>query len=241
MNTKSASQFVLFCLLSLFCFAFSSCSRRGELNPSPNSLTCKEDALDALKSDSNLSVQSVEGTVEASEIFSGYKFITLFSKRIQPETGLILRSYGANHRLPKDYPFKNEVVTLTARYVLKKTQRDTISLDEARIMLVSLTESIIKSINSDQEIRSYLEIYPFTNDLLYVSICFEDENYIDLGTGIFGVYFTQGKIRYQHYEIQEYTGSYPARGKHYVVHEETYPEALAIVQKSGTLTYFPKN
>jgi hypothetical protein len=238
MNTKFIKSFVLFCLLFCFCSTFCSCTKRRELNQSPNPLACKEEAPESSTSDLNFSTQSAKSTIDASEIFAGYKFITSFSKQIQPETGLILRSYGANHRLPKDYPFKNEVVTLTARYILKKTQKDTISLDEARVMLVSLIESILKSINADQEIRPYLEIYPFTNDLLYVSICFEDENYIDLGTGISGVYFTQGKIKYEWYDIQEYTGTYPARGKHYFVHEETYPEALEIVQKSGTLTHY---
>ena len=184
------------------------------------------------------SCSCVKNRKDASEIFSGYKCIASFSKKIELETGLVLYSYGANNNLPKGYPFKNEVVTVSADYKLKKTRRDTVSLEQARKMIVWLIGSIVERINSDLEVRQYLEIYPFTYDLLATSILFKDENNIDLGTGISQVYFHRGKIKYERYDIHEYTGTYPARGKHYFIHEETYPEALAIVQKGDAPACF---
>ncbi len=233
MNTRLIKVVILFIVLCC------SCAKKDASSQSLGSSVSKEVPTKSQELVSNDLTRLGKSRVDASELFSGYKFITSFSKKIKPETGLILRSYGANHNLPKDYPFKNEVVTITACYALIKTQKDTISLEQARGMLVSLMESMLISINSDSYIRQYLEIYPFTYDLLDISIRFEDENYIDLGTGISQVYFYRGKIKYERYDIKEYTGTYPARGKHYIIHEETYPEALAIVQKSGALTYFP--
>ena len=171
-------------------------------------------------------------------MFPAYKLIKTFSKRIRPETDLILFSYGVNHNLPKDYQFKNAVATFSTTYDLRKTQKDTISLEHARKLIISLTESFLQEINSSQDVRPDLEVYPFTSNLLSVYIHFIDENKVDLGTGICAVYFKDGKIEYEHYEIYEYTGSYPANGNHYKVHEETYAEALDIVQKQGALVYF---
>jgi hypothetical protein len=52
-------------------------------------------------------------------------------------------------------------------------------------------------------------------------------------TGIATVSFIKGKIEYERYEISEYTGRYPAKGKHFLVHEESYEEALQLVQQQG--------
>ena len=172
------------------------------------------------------------------EMFPAYKLIKTFSKRIRPETDLVLYCYGVNYGLPKDYQYKNSVANFTTDYKLYKTQKDTISREHARELIVSLAESLLQEINSNPEVRPDLEVYPFTNELLSVTIYFIDENEIELGTGISSVHFRNGKLKYEHYEIYEYTGRYPANGNHYKVHEETYVEALDIVQKQGALVYF---
>ena len=174
----------------------------------------------------------------ASDILPAYKLIVTFSKRIQPDTALILCSYGINKSLPKDYQYKNVVANFSADYKLYKTQKDTISLEHARELIVSLAESLLEEVNSNQNVRTDLEVHPFTTDLLAVSIRFKDENQIDLGQGVSAVYFANGKIKYKRYDISEYTGRYPAIGKHFTIHQETYAEALDIVQKQGALAHF---
>ena len=174
----------------------------------------------------------------ASDIVPAYKLIVTFSERIKTKTDLILYCYGINQDLPKDYQYKNVVANFSADYKLYKTQKDTVSLEHARELIVSLAESLLEEINSNQNVRPDLEVHPFTTDLLAVSIRFEDENQIDLGQGVSGVYFRKGKIQYDRYDISEYTGRYPAIGKHFTIHQETYAEALDIVQKQGALAHF---
>jgi hypothetical protein len=167
-----------------------------------------------------------------------YKLIQDFSKRIKPGTGLVLCSYGINNHLPKDYSYQNEVATFSVAYSLYKTQKDTISLEHARETAISLTESLLQEINSNPDIRNYLEIYPFTADRIDVTVRFKDEKKIELGTGVSVVYYWNGKLEYERYEIHEYTGHYPAKGEHFTIHKETYAEALDIVKQQGALVYF---
>jgi len=175
---------------------------------------------------------------KASEMFPAYKLVVDFSKRIKPDTGLVLCCYGVNHDLPKDYPYKNSVANFTTAYALYKTQKDTISLERARELIVSLTESLLQEINSNPNVRSDLEVYPFTRELVEVILRFKDENKIELGTGVSRAYFFNGKIKYERYEIYNYTGRYPADGKNFTIHEETYAEALEIVKQRGALVHF---
>ena len=179
-----------------------------------------------------------DSATKKTEMFSGYKFITNFSKKIKPTSSLVLWCYGINLDLPKGYELKNEVATLSADYALYKTQKDTISLEQARKMIVSLVESILKDINSNSEIKDKLETNPFTYHSIDTSIYFQDENKIELGSGVSRVYFSKGKLTYEGYNIYEYTGQYPAHGKHFTIHKETYEEALNIVQESGEVTLF---
>lgn len=40
----------------------------------------------------------------------------------------------------------------------------------------------------------------------------------------------EGKIEYEGYNIEHYTEKYPAVGKHYIIYEESYEDALNIVK-----------
>ena len=166
-----------------------------------------------------------------------YKLINLFSRKIKPETGLILNAYAYNWCLPRNYVCKNGIGNFRASYYLPKTKTDEISLDYARNLIVFLTENLLQDINSNSEIRSKLDVYPFASDLINITIHFEDEIRVDLGQGVAVVYFSNGKIEYEGYKIEKYTGQYPAEGKHYTIHKETYAEALDIVKKQGNLRY----
>ena len=173
-----------------------------------------------------------------SESLPEYRLLTSFSKKISPHTGLIISSYGINNNLPKEYQFKNGVANFTVTYSLHKQKQDEISIEYARNLLISLTHNLLEEINSNSEIRSHLDAYPLSADLLRITIRFKDENKIDLGQGIATVYLSNGKIEYEGYEIHEYTGTYPASGKHFTIHKETYEQALDIVQKNGALVLF---
>ena len=169
-----------------------------------------------------------------------YKLINLYSRKIQPQTNLVLCGYGYNIFLPDNYEIINGIGNFDASYYLTKNKTDAITLENARNLIVFIAENFLQEINESSEIRPHLDIFPFTSDLLRVTVHFEDKNRIDLGQGVAIIYFSHGKIKYQGYEIEIYRDQYPARGKHYLIHEESYAEALDIVKKQGTLTYLQK-
>jgi hypothetical protein len=158
-----------------------------------------------------------------------------FSNKIKRATGLVVSTYGYNTYLPRDYKIINGMASFSLDYNLVKTRQSVVSLKEARNLLISVTESLLKKINSDPEMKKRLDVYPCTNDLIRICIYIQDENHIDLGQGISTVFFSRGKIKYEYYQIHEYRNSYPAIGKHFTVHEESYVEALDIVKKQGAL------
>jgi len=59
-----------------------------------------------------------------------------------------------------------------------------------------------------------------------------------LGNGVSEVFFSEGKIKYRRYEIEKYTKKYSAEGKHFILHEKTYAEALEIIKKQGNIMSF---
>lgn len=170
-----------------------------------------------------------------SEILPEYRLIKKFSRIIQPRTNLALYSYSVNNCLPNNHEFKNKIENFSAGYFLCKTKNDIISLEEARSLIISVAEGLLKEINSDSEVRSILSVYPFNADLVSIAIHFKDENKIDLGQGISMAYLSKGKIKYERYEIHEYRSKYPSIGKHFIVHNESYAEALDIVKSQNSL------
>ena len=172
-----------------------------------------------------------------TEMYPPYRLIVDFSKEINPETGLVLFAYGINNGLPKNYEYINGVANFKAGYALYKKKEDLISLDYARQLLVFTAENMIKRINLTPEIIPDLDAYPATSDSIRISIYFLDEIKVQLGQGVAEVRFANRKIKYEGYEIREYTNRYPAKGRHYIIHEETYTEALEIVKKQGALIH----
>ena len=159
--------------------------------------------------------------------FPPYKLILDFSEKLKKETGLVIFAYGVNNNLEKSYEIKNGM-----SYYLFKGRQDAISLEEARNLLVFVVEGFLNEINGNEVIRSQLDLFPFTSDFIKVSIHFVDKNKIDLGNGIAYVYFSRGKIDYEKYDIEEYREVYPAIGKHSIIHQESYQDALHIVKKT---------
>lgn len=183
------------------------------------------------------SCSSKRDAKDTYQMYPPYKLINLFSEKIKPETGLVLNGYGINIGLPKGYEVKNGIGNFRASYSLSKDKNDEISLDYARNLIVFLAENLLLDINSDLGIRANLDVYPCSSDGVNIAVHFKDKNKIDLGQGVAIIYFSKGKIKYKGYKIFEYSDKYPADGKHYTIHEESYAEALDIVKKQGNLKY----
>jgi hypothetical protein len=172
---------------------------------------------------------------DISDIRPEYKLINLFSQKLQKETGLVLCGYGINID-SKPEKIENGVSDFSVNYKIFKNRQDVISLEDARILISFVTESLLNEINSSNMVRPNLDVFPFTSDNLSVCIYFKDENQIELGKGISCVCLYKGKIRYERYEIEEYRSVYPSIGKHYVIYEETYQNALEIVKGTDSLS-----
>jgi hypothetical protein len=172
------------------------------------------------------------------ETVPAFKLIYRFSERIEKETGLMLDCYGINNSIEKEYKIKNGVANFHMAYRNYKTQKDTVSLEEARCLFISVAESFLNEINSDPEVKGDLDSYPFTSDNITISIYFVDENDVHLGTGISTIRFSKGLIKYEAYQILEYH-KYPlgALGKDITIHQEPYAEALNIVKKQNCLMH----
>lgn len=164
-----------------------------------------------------------------------YRLIIEYSNKINPETNLVLSSYGINIGLHRGYNYKNGIGNFSATYRLIKSKNDEVSLEKSRDLLVFLIENLLQDINSNPEIGPYLDSRPFLSDSLRIALYFEDEKRIQLGQGVALVYLSKGKIKYEGYKIKEYSEKYPALGEHYIIHEESYAEALDIVKKQGNL------
>ncbi len=173
--------------------------------------------------------------VDLSQMYPPYRLIHLFSQKIKQDSGLILRSYGINNFLPENYEYINGIRDFSISYSLGKTKNDEISLDHARNLVVYLVENLLEEINSNNEVTPDLDVYPFISDLLTLSIYFEDESRIHLGQGVAMAHLYHGKIKYKGYYILKYRDRYPAEGRHYLIHEESYAEALEKVKKQGNL------
>lgn len=165
-----------------------------------------------------------------------YKLIKRFSKRIKKSDGIYLYCYGINalHPVPEDH-IEGKISDFSVSYEIYKKRTDSVSLDSARCLVVSIAESFLKEINSDPKIKNELSKYPLPSDRIHVILHFRDENDVELGNeGISSVFLERDKIEYERYEIREYTPPIPV-GRHFTVHEERYGKALEIVKNQGCL------
>ena len=164
--------------------------------------------------------------------FENISLLKSIQKKMKKKTNLELSMYGINIDKPKGYKFINGVANFYVDYNLYQNRETTISLETARILLVSVAEGLLQAINTNPKVIQDLDKFPFTSDLISISINIKDENKVPLGNGVAYIYFLEGKIKYRGHEIYEY---YSDMGKDYTIHEETYAEALESVKKSGEL------
>ncbi len=99
-----------------------------------------------------------------------------------------------------------------------------LSVDQARIYYVEMMEEFLCRINSDEEIRPYLHNYPFEEENIKLRIGFDDSQGKILSDG----QVAQMGIVKDH---KLYFAAYDSeKEKFYDLHEESYEEALKIVQ-----------
>ncbi|MDE3048022.1 MAG: hypothetical protein KGI83_06710 [Verrucomicrobiota bacterium] len=158
--------------------------------------------------------------------------IIQFAEKVKPTTHLVLRAYAINFFLPEDY-IKRGIGSFSASFSLQRNRDEKITLERARELTIFLCESLLNDINSTLEIQEELDFHPFPAEAIHIGLCFEDPNRVQLGQGVARVSLIEGRIEYEGYNITEYTGKYPAIGKHYTIHEESYAEALDIVKKQS--------
>jgi hypothetical protein len=168
-----------------------------------------------------------------TDSFPDYRLIKRFSKRLNKEAGAVLYCYGTSpHQSEWDIQRYGKS-TFDVTYFFIKSQKDLVSLEEARCTLVSVAESFLEEINTDPEVKPSLDVYPLTYDWIKLYINFKDENKADLENGgISIIYFSGGRIRYETVEDPE---GKPSKRRISTYYEEPYEKALEIVKEQGCL------
>jgi hypothetical protein len=104
-----------------------------------------------------------------------------------------------------------------------------IDLEEARKLLVRYVTKFLKSVNESEELKPYLDSYPYTPYGIHFTISFLDSNHREFMDGsIASVYlfgFEDIKRTYVHYNVFD-----SEKHKWVEIHQETYEEAEKIVQ-----------
>ncbi|NGX47347.1 MAG: hypothetical protein K1000chlam3_00720 [Chlamydiae bacterium] len=97
------------------------------------------------------------------------------------------------------------------------------TIDEARELIILITQKFLRTINSYEEIRPYLRDYPFNSDRIYVSISFNNKKHEpETENSISQVTCTRDKIYYSMAAPKTYSLSEIA--------SESYEEAFEIIQ-----------
>jgi hypothetical protein len=179
---------------------------------------------------------SFRGSAAYTEnMFPEYELINRFSEKIKDQTGLSLYLYAINQGLPKGYEHKNKVANIHVDFCLYKNRNESVTLEEARTLLVSVCEALMNEMNSDPVVSQRLDDCPATSKNIILSLFFKDENTVPLGSGISHVYFFRGRVIYKQTEIIEYRMAGRSSIYKSEVLSETYEEARDTVIKNGSL------
>jgi hypothetical protein len=104
-----------------------------------------------------------------------------------------------------------------------------VGVDEARLMLIEMTQKFMRQVNADEKIRPYLENYPINHLNAEFTLNFKDKRHIYLEEGVACAMMVKNKIYY--FKSDSETG--PLKD----LYEETYAEALEKVNaKKSQLT-----
>lgn len=171
----------------------------------------------------------------AEDCLLEYKLITTFSRRIRPKTGLVLFAYGINNDLPTNMNLNGKTFNFRAAYYCFKSRDTSVSIDDARALAISVAEALREEIDRSEEIRPFLFSYPTPRERVNISLRFEDQEKMELRQGVVHLYFHKGTIFYRGHGIMKPKKRDPVNEEHYQTYQESYDEALEIVQKQGRL------
>ena len=106
-----------------------------------------------------------------------------------------------------------------------------INIGNARVLLINCTEELLQRINKNEQIRPYLEHYPFTSKGISINVIFYDYLNEKLPEEFLkGATVTEGVVYYSRYnqKTEKFEDFY----------KEPYSEALEKVKESGQLQQF---
>jgi len=110
----------------------------------------------------------------------------------------------------------------------------TLNIAQARTLIIKCSEELLKRINADNDIKPYLSHYPFTEQGLALGISFDDENQDSVASKFVAMVFAvNGSVYYSTYNHH--------KKKFQDIHEETYQEALKIVNNASKPTIEKKD
>jgi hypothetical protein len=193
------------------------------------------------------SCQKSASRQSASDIVPEYNMLVNFSRNIDPDLKLRLYSYGINNNVPKEISAVGITHDFSAAYWCFRDKEDEVSVEEARRLLISITEALRKTIDADERFQDRLYIRPFLASFLDVSVHFVDSMKEDLKRGVTDVSLWRGKVRYKKEKIGEYNICYHGSldkieeissmqlFKYQELPQESYEEALEFVQSHGGL------
>lgn len=143
-----------------------------------------------------------------------YGFISKFASEMNDKYGLSPFGSGGKGGDPGKY---------LGMYVAFQSNKPILK-DEARRLILSISEEFLKKINENEEIRPQLQNFPFTIKNIEVAIFFTNPDGTDAKDPYIGVVGnTEGKIRYKTNDPDKEYG-------YKTWEEETYEEAVAIVE-----------
>ena len=103
-----------------------------------------------------------------------------------------------------------------------------IDIDTSRELIVKAIEHYLKNINTNAEVKPYLNNYPFTPGNIEIMLFLTRPNYKDFPPGqLESITAWEGKIKYK--------ANDSTNKKFISLHKETYEEAVAILKKQGKL------
>ncbi len=103
-----------------------------------------------------------------------------------------------------------------------------VDLKEARELLVGITQEYLLDINTDKKVRPYLHSYPYTVKGVEMRVWCKSIDGRDVPLGEIR-YFTNIE------GVLEYSVRQTANGRSVTIHEETYEEALKIVEEQRSI------
>lgn len=108
------------------------------------------------------------------------------------------------------------------------------TIDESRALIVLVTEKLAQKINDHEEIRPYLQEYPFPPGRLEVTITFYDRLKNPRADGsVMRVFHVGSSATTSHKDHLVYYAQNAFSGRSVKIFEESYSEALKLVKASG--------